>query len=87
MGSPPVAGTALPILPLDARSARDDDDASDALADTIGFGSLRASTRSLLGLGGSGTAFGLSVMRLEIHIQAMTLRQIHERRMTNIRPR
>jgi len=25
--------------------------------------------------------------RLEIHIQAMTLRQIHERRMTNIRPR
>ena len=53
MGSPPVAGTALPIWPLDARSVRDDDDASDALADTTGFGG------SLLGLG---TASGLAAM-------------------------
>jgi hypothetical protein len=62
MGSPPVAGAVLPIMPLEASAARGDDDALDASAETTGFGSLCASTRSLLGLRGSGIASGLSAM-------------------------
>jgi hypothetical protein len=41
MGSPPVAGAVLPVMPLEASSARGDDDASDASAETTGFGSSK----------------------------------------------
>jgi hypothetical protein len=40
-----MAGAVLPIMPLEASTARGDDDALDASAETTGFGSLCASTR------------------------------------------
>ena len=60
------------MMPLEASTARGDDDALDASAETTGFGSLCASTRSLLGLRGSSAMAGAARRLADVRVDQLT---------------